>query len=644
MSTVQLPVSILPQTPHPQHQGVSPLAQFLSSQMSSGGGSLNYNQVEPVSQACLAIAAAYPFDPNEVISYTRAHETYQVGMLEAVLGMTNGTVASHTYRNWPSDAAQFNQALLDGHNEGQSRRVAKVDTEWVAAVLLAAGADPWTPQADRSLPKAVMWAALHGMGGLLDRFLEAPGAWPAQQVADAQFVTTGPHGNLGWRELVSRPERACALDVLLKKGARPSSEELLEELLGEGHFEALKILAPYVSPLRTPVRQAVEDRWLQRSKELGYAGLPAEQLGELAQVFFGNSADPKLSAATVAIGQDLSVAWGSAANGSLAKAYGYQGDMGVEALLGRGQVRSGAMAGQWSRLASAVFARVRQAGFNGALGWDIAMMIHRKFEQGVGWVHADVTQPPFKGALEEALGFEWRPGVKIDSLVMLGLLGQDPEDFDADRLEKFAAATGVDDVMAWAREHVAGAVEATKIICSGNASTAATQLLRTWGALGVHTQGTGVLEALDEQQRCDLLYALTCKFKSSDPWALDSKAISLAAVCFDSLSKRLFPRLLAWDKLLAQDPTSILCQVALMKELALYRSPDRHGAVFAALGEVFHDLPERVLDMAEAWVKTSTSMEAIKAGEIKAQVKNWRLEKKLAVTGEQPISRPRPRM
>lgn len=642
MSIVQLPTSAVIASPHRNRPEVGPLANLLSALMSSHANGLPYDLVSPVMQSCLAMASAHPFDINERVPYVRGATATDFSLLESVLNLTNFNVCAHVYRPWPSSIDGFGPHLLEQPGSAPHRPL-QVDTEWVAAVLVAMGANPWSPDPAGDLPRPVQMAAENGMAGLVDRFLACPGSWSAQAIADAAFLNPQGQGRSGWVVLTERSERSAALEVLLKNGARLTHEPTTVELLSAACPEAVETLAPYLQPLSAAGRKKLESAWRARAQS---HGLNAEGLGRMSAALWGGDAAEQLSAAAVAIAQDLAVAWGSSANGSSSRAYDFGGNQGIEALVSQGKVKTGPMAGQWSRLASMAFSRVRQASSSGALGWSVENMMFRKFEQGTGWVAADSSQPPYKGALAPALGFDWRPGIAIDSLVMLALLGQQPEASTDHDIQAFSNATGIADLKAWAREHVAGAVEVTKLACSGNATTAAQRMLYVWHALMERTLKAKVLDELSPQHRFDLLYAVTGKFKASDPWSTHTGALAGnqgPVEKFQALVGALFPNLPSCQTLLRQDPEGLEFRVALMVELACSRSSEKHEALLKDLALESARLPEEVFGLLETWAKAATHLTSEASSRCQTMIQGWRLDRRLSPAEASPSARSRPR-
>lgn len=639
MSTVQLPTSAVTASPHRNRPEVGPLANLLSALMSSHANGLPYDLVSPVMQSCLAMASAHPFDIDERVPYVRGSTETDFSLLESVLRLTNFNACAHAYRPWPATIDGFGPHLLEQPGSAPHRPL-QVDTEWVAAALVAMGANPWPNAQADELPGPLKVAAENGMAGLLERFLACPGSWSAQAIADAAFPS--PQGPSGWAVLTERSERSAALKVLLKNGARLTHEPTTVELLSAACPEAVETLAPYLQPLSAAGRKKLEGAWRARAQS---HGLNAEGLGRMSAALWGGDAAEQLSTTAVAIAQDLAVAWGRRANGSSSRAYDFGGDQGIEALVSQGKVKTGPMAGQWSRLASMAFSRVRQASSSGALGWSVENMMFRKFEQGTGWSVADSTESPYKGALAPALGFDWRPGVAIDSIVMLALLGQEPERSTDHDIQAFSSATGIADLKAWAKEHVAGAVEMTKIACSGNATTAAQRMLCVWHALLERTNKAKILDALSPQHRFDLLYAVTGKFKASDPWSPTTGAMAGRqgpVEKFQALVGALFPNLPSCQTLLQQDPEGLDFRVALMMELACSRSSEKHEALLKDLALENARLPEEVFGLLETWAKSVTSLNNEGSARCQTMIQGWRLDRKLSPTEASPSTR-RPR-
>src|SRR5690606_18676013 len=132
--------------------------------------------------------------------------------------------------------------------------------------------------------------------------------------------------------------------------------------------------------------------------------------------------------------------------------------------------------------------------------FSLGAMARRKFVRTPGqatgtWESEDFSQCP--GQLAAAVGFDWRPGLPIDGIVALVLLGQGTVSISGawsassrgalesgpeveDRLAEAARALGVDDVRAWASEHAKSAIAFTRAAITRSSSRAAAALASVW--------------------------------------------------------------------------------------------------------------------------------------------------------------------
>ena len=499
----QLPASILPAS-LPGDDASSALARYLRGLLvSSNGNAVSYDLLEPSMEAALALAILSPFDPAERIQSKR-HEDETISLLEAVLSLTNSNKCCPHATQWPTDPAQFGPHLF-----GQSR---KVDTEWVAAALTAAGCNPWADLATEpsQIPKSVLLAAQFGLSGLLERFLECPGAWSAQQILDAKITVpaafTSSQLSL-WEDLSTGYMSAPSLEVFMKAGARLPDTATALDILSDATPAAVAVIASFDGlSLSVSDKAKIDTQWKDRCKRHSITPVDVEKMG---QGLWGADNKSALSSADVEISRMLSVGWKKASGGSSSKAYDFLTSKGADSLNATSSFK-GAVSGKWSLLAAAAFSRIKQADYSGCLGWSVSNMLFREFDhEQKRWEVADSSQPPYLNSLKGALGFDWRPGVSIDGIVALSLFGQRGTNAPTEEKEtladivSFGQAAGIDDVRGWATSNMPAAVEFTSVALKRGTPDATECFLSAWST--ALTREPSLADGLDGSNRLRLV-------------------------------------------------------------------------------------------------------------------------------------------
>lgn len=658
MSLVQLPANVLPSHPN----GVtSPLGRYLTTLLNASNG-VPFDATSSAMEACLGLAMAHPFDPQERVAYGR-NPVQDCSLMGAIIRATNAHTVQLQHRSWPETIEGFGPQLLEGAGYVPHRPL-QIDNEWVAAALIAVGCSPWGDaplHAASALPYAVQGAAQMGMAGLLERFLQTSDAWPAQRVADATFITRSGEKTLGWEALASQREASLSLEVLTRNGARLTQEKTIVKTLAVAYPEAVKALAPTLPPLSDAAQRKIQDAWKERvvRRELG-----SEETQTMAKALWGGNAPEDLSAASTTIGQYFSEGWGSTPNGSKSQAYDFATNQGAEKLIAQARVKAGPMAGQWSVLAAAAFSRVRQGDAYGALGWNPSAMLSQVFDgEQKKYVLASANKAPYKGSLAPALGFDWRPGIRIDGLVLLALMGQcgeglvrfpgqknDTEEKVQENLRAFQASAGIANLERWVEENLPAAARATQAMIRGNASSAGVRLLHTWFTLINRTEAFAPWQALTEEERFGVLYGVTAKFQGSDSWTLkENRQVSSitgiasenerAASQFQTLVDTFFPGAYNLEGLQKQEPDSLGFKAALVANLALTRSTEHHEKVFEHVHRVYGQLSKETVGLLETWLDTTTSLGSERLPQLRAVLKEWSLEHRLSPAEEAPAPR-----
>lgn len=428
---------------------------------------LGNDNKDKIMQTALALSIAHPFDTDEKV--VDPHQN-QYSILEAALLIGARENFNAPVIDWPRDIAGFNARLLD--------RGAQVNAEWFAASLIAQGVNPWDALQDKpeELPRVVEMAIEKNMPGLVARLLECGGAWSAQKIMDAKRPPRSRLDNNSIWDLTQSSWSTGSIEVLLNEGAR--LKENAVEILSNARVEMVKVLAPFVE-------QEISDKGIskiiqawqeQRQSNL----ITSQHVENMAKWLWPNKQLNGTSRSEVEMKRLFDFSWGSRANGSFGHAYDFLTNTGPEALCAVHTNKS-VLAGKWSLLAAAAFSRIKMSSFDGPLGWSTGNMLMLNWDkQKQKWERANCERAPFKGSLKSALGFDIRPGIKVDGIVALSLFSQ-LSDYSSqnssapseDRknhqevfryIREFGLTAGIEDVPAWARLHMSDAAEFTNAV------------------------------------------------------------------------------------------------------------------------------------------------------------------------------------
>lgn len=528
--TTQLPPHILGLS----FSKASPLALYLAEAILVRTNSSDHHN-EAFTVGAL-MAAMQPFDPRELVTQRLdpVERALKRGMhwtiLEAALYMGKTETPLAPKRDWPTNLASFNADLRERHEGPRARLQGNhpaINGEWLGAALVAAGCNPWMTVQDTlgqkkpkdDLPGAVSLMIRKNYSGLFERSLEIAGAWPAQKVWSAQATMTKTVA-----ELAVTADSTNILEVLLDRGACPQGEAELAKLLSIATLKAVDLLESRISlELGPKASQEVLDAWTERHRK---NEIYPEDLARISALT-NKGTDVHKAYVEIKMNELLSSPWGKKPNGSRASAYDFMCDHEPSALLARERKKGGPSAGEWSLLAAAAFARIRQASHEGALGWSMHHMIKEKQESGESTSPKDFRNPTLKGCLKDAIGFDWRPGIAIDGVVALSLFGQraqahtqnaiGKEEFkkiDKD-LQDFGLAAGLVDgnewPMDWAVDHAQAAADFTLIMLKNPSVAQAKAMLSTWDT--ALQRNPNMAKAISPETAADMLQALSANFR-----------------------------------------------------------------------------------------------------------------------------------
>lgn len=510
--TTQLP-------PLPFPAPVNPVARALNGVASEARrNAIAVDSLPTLLEGVAALAALAPFDPNEsaLCAFSpNSNDKVRYTILDNVLALTGPFVFRPSSVEWPTRPEEFSEALLPAHPYSATHD-RRINSEFLAAQLTAAGANPWlmdgTPQA--TLPDALRSTLRFNMHQLLHRFLDCPHAWTAQAVWDAEVPTSYMKTGAAWEFMVEH-NAANAMATLVARGARMEATPAWEDALKRAPANVAESLILVLGkPVPAAAAKRIQKAWQERLK--GKQLSPAEVTQMVNALSPGQHA---LSEAEAEIQQRLATPWGEKPNGSSARGWGYCTNQGAEKLNEIAQVEKGPMAGQWTVLAAQVMARIRSASNRlsseeGAYEWDVDAMVGKDEDH--------------EGSIKPGIGLEWRPGISLDGLLMLGLVGQMREGspthmkalfaqqskaMEANQpsaLKTFAKAAGIEDIQAWCRASAESAARFTAACLRTPSVKAAQAFLHTWKR--ALTTDQDLLKDVSPEVRLELISALHARF------------------------------------------------------------------------------------------------------------------------------------
>lgn len=574
----QLPAALSSLQPREAH---SPLGQMLltlwrtSRSASSEHGMLTYDMVPVVIEGLLAQAALHPFDPAERLAVGQGGSSEWKSLLDVVLALGGPVQRGPQHCAWPLELEGFDEALLRREKGG------RLDNEWAAAVLTAAGCNPWDSlrQEPDRLPEEVRLAMEKGYAGLVMRFLACPGAWTIDRLMGRRETMT---------KLLNQPHAAPVLKALLENGGQLKHPE---ELASACPPAILAVAQTGQVHLPEALGAAVRAHWKTRND------LTPQAIGSLTQALWPERQD---EAVALEIGKWLGVGW--AQGNGVTPALRLNPDEAV--WVQRARQKAGPAAGAWSVLAAAVWAQTKQTANRGAPWWGI------------------VTKDAH-GSLADGLGFDWQPGVAIDGVVALGLMSQGGEASAAqpqnqERIQSFARAAGLGDPNAWAARHAGAAARFTAHVLK-RAPSGRGVLARAWAfALA---QCPPMAQGLSDEDTLALLDGLGLRRPSER---------SEAGAFFTAIVHRLRPQ---WD--IAGGRVLDLPPGDNRVALAVCRMSAALVGALALVDELVASPPERdpkLVERVEAWI-AENEPDRGRADEAVGRLRAWHLAAQLDPPG-----------
>jgi len=430
----------------------------------------------PAIWGVLSALSRVSFEPNVWVEKGNS----KVPALTAVLKCVERGRDRRHHREWPSTLDNFSPALIKPFKTlADEVRYDDVDAEWLAAVVLAAGADPWIDKdAHHGLGSAFGMAAGLNLAGLVERMWAVEKNRPTLQQL-SEVVCASPvfpdKGERTWLEHTMMHDDPALTVWLLRQGVRPLPDRPHPATLAchTGQLNALKEHGCW--PLTGPEIRSVETAWRNRLKK---GDLTASQFAA-----FQAMASPEEHVSAVEQDQKtLAALFEQKIAGPKWNSTGFalEPTIKIPDMMAEAEITKGPMAGRWNRLAAEVFSHMRQGHARGVLAWDLRR-----------WAPSAAELSP--GSLRPVLGREWRDGVSFDGLLALGILGMSDiaqrgacASLHARPLDKqplidvAAEALGVSDVKAWAMKHTSSAVAWTELATKGGSAPACNRMQDVW--------------------------------------------------------------------------------------------------------------------------------------------------------------------
>lgn len=424
----------------------------------------------------VALLDRFPVDPNARFPLKPGQEG-TVSLLGAVLRMAERSPTAPSHTDWP--LAPEGLALPLAHRPAA---LDSLDLEWLAALLLALGADPWadvTP--DDPLGDVLPRALALRWSGLAARAWAHEAGRPSLATLQEARPAGARKSLRGWLDWASEAEGgADVVRWLLAVGVRPA----------EGPHSLAWASGPLVVdvyrdagalPAAAGEERKVTQAWDSRLKrgeitpETAVALKTA--LEEAGQGGVGSDpADLKAQADIAA-----AMALGSWSDTGVIR----PGQRTMAELCQVGPLEKGPHRGRWSLLVALLFQDIRNNWSHaiGALRLGSVLDLP-KAPIAVSWSRYPEQALDFRGqegVLAGALGFEWRPGISINgplALVLRGYQGSH-SNHAAHEFQGLLAMLGIQDFDAWWRAHALDAAAFTRAIAQTQ-QHARDRLARVW--------------------------------------------------------------------------------------------------------------------------------------------------------------------
>lgn len=439
--------------------------------------------LEPAeARGLLSQLSQWPFDPNARVPCVAPNRNSALRpVLAHVLSRLPPTrpVPPCPAAAWPSTVDAFGAAWWGAWKDPDRPGGGEaVDGEWLAAVLLAAGANPWadrTPKAPwgESLPSALE----RGYGRLACRMMETAGgpSWDEVARMPCPKAVNGVSGfvpKTWWTAVAASPSLLPVFEQVMHhavpwptQGPHPLDHVAPQTLGVAARYGRLPTQATEVRRLRTA--------WGAR---LRANQIPAATFTQMEAVLAGSPdgasptpPDAERTRESQALQALTKHGWGSQSYG-LPRHPHAQSPTAAQWCERVEVTGATAVRGTWSRL---------------AIEW---MQALRGCRQGQ-WdslpampLQAWLANPSFdpqvnRGALTPAIDFEWRPGIPMAGLAWLMTHGAR---MDPIPKQGNLSVLGVDDETVWTQRHLPSAVAFTQAVLQRASGKAHSNLLRVW--------------------------------------------------------------------------------------------------------------------------------------------------------------------
>lgn len=553
-------------------------------------------------RGALALMAHWPFDPNATLARRGGRESFEPVLTQVLQRLPrlerSGPRADD--RAWPGQVGLFGAALLQKRTAPDGTAFHdQVDGEWLAAVLLAAGADPWHGRsAEQPLGKNLTTALARGYGSLARRMMEIPGGPSWDQVANADCSNENVDGVSGfvpktwWTASAASPRLVAVFEQLLhhrvpwpEEGPHPLEQASPQAVALCFQHGRLPDQPALVRRLRTA--------W---SARLRAGQLPAKDYTRMEAALTA----PALSAAQ-GLATDLQREREAEAQQALNKyEWGSRSSLSYQEYTCREAARwcervtvkgTSATHGTWNPLAITWMQALRRlcAGDKALTKWDLQTSL------------TDAGPHPENAApLAAALGFDWRPGVPIDGLAWLAIHGTGTHGQELSL--KNAQLLGVDEASdpGWVERHAVSAVAFTEAVLDRASALAHKNMTTVWIASTSTPQARHALGA-DPALLTRLVRALHRNFSlSADHTSQIVNLVDQLVQPPGAGRAKALHELWLWQ---SQEPAATSPWRALWLELHLLRGEAAQALRFVQSRRLTQDEAQRVTARLTAWEK-----------------------------------------
>lgn len=439
-----------------QTKGTSPLVSSVQSMLDDLGPILSWNNgtlrqapfpLETV--GLLTLMQWFDFDPNARLSYTawvnRKEKQFNVSLLEAILLLGTHARPVCTDRTWPLTLEGL--ATLESTSNVLSQKDG-LSVEFLAATLIALGADPWAEvSSEDPLGRVLPLALMNHMGGLAERIWQCEkGRPPVEALSTATPWGENKKSIVGWLEWVTAETHGSSTAAwLLGKGVVPNPKAHPLTLAQTGDM-----VATYTKngiALDEKLQNKLIVAWQghvnrQTLSESGFVSLK-QALNNLSDTPSSSSLTAEEEHAIAAITKEYgevawnksdSPQWGSWLRGEEHKRADADG------LDKRIVISLGVLKGQWNPFVSWLFRHLRSS---------------KDSQWTLEWLFQKPVSPRPKGWLANTIGFDWRPGISINGMMAFSLAQAQPrnaKDHHTKNFEDILHALAIDDFKSWLEE------------------------------------------------------------------------------------------------------------------------------------------------------------------------------------------------